>query len=218
MTNFFYFWKGAFAPYVRRHHEAEEGVYLPWVKTKAEVPAAVAESHDGLERLLKDVEQSEAEYKALLKAKAATLNEQLGDWRTTLIQRLSAMAAALRAHLDAEEGFFPRVVSLHFTEKQEQATLEKMGSASAAHVELPMIVAAMEVWATPSIRDAFLAQLSGPARYTLNSYWLPTFKKTYARALESLALEEPPPANYMPLMSVPQLALAAPVFLLCTIQ
>ena len=95
---------------------------------------------------------------------------------------------------------------------------QKMGSAGSAHIELPMVVLGMDVWATPTIKDAFIAQLSAPARYTLNSYWLSTFKKTLARALESLALEEPPPPTYMPLMSAPTLLVAAPAFLLCSIQ
>jgi hypothetical protein len=50
------------------------------------------------------------------------------------------------------------------------------------------------------------------------SPYVPTFKKTLARALESLALEDQPPASYMPSMSAPTLMVAAPVFLLCTIQ
>jgi hypothetical protein len=98
-------------------------VYIPWIKTKSpDIPAAVTESHAGLEQLLKDVEQSEAEYKALVKAKAAP--EELYDWRATLITRLGAMSEALKAHMDEEERFFPKVVSLHFTEKDQQATLE----------------------------------------------------------------------------------------------
>lgn len=205
-------------PYLRRHHEAESAIYVPWIKTKVlDMPASVTESHDGLEELLKQVEQSEADYKALVKVKAGP--EQLFEWRSTLIQRLSAMSDALKAHLNAEEQFFPRVVPLHFTENEEAAVLQRMGSTSHAHIELPMIVFGMDVWApSTSIRDAFLQKLSAPARYTLQSYWLPTYKKTLARALESLAMEEQPPPTYMPLMSVNTLLVAAPAFLLCSIQ
>lgn len=218
VANFFTYFKGAFAPYVRRHHEAEEKMYLPWIKTAkaVEIPAAVTDSHEGLEGLLKAVEQSETDYKALTKAKAGP--EQLYEWRSTLIMRLSVLGDALRTHMDEEERHLPGIVAMHFTQKQEQAVLEKMGSASTAHIELPMVCFGMDVWASPAIKDAFLAQLSAPARYTLNNYWLPTFKSTLLRALESLALEEPPPATYMPLMSAPTLIAAAPVFLLCTIQ
>ncbi len=100
-------------------------MYIPWIKTKAEIPAAVTESHGGLEQLLKAVEQSEPAYKALVKAKAAA--EALNEWRATLITRLRAVSDALQAHMDEEERFFPRIVSLHFTQKEEQATLEVGG-------------------------------------------------------------------------------------------
>lgn len=192
-------------------------MYLPWIRSKcAGIPAAVTDSHGSLENLLKAVEQSEAEYKALVKAKAGS--EQLYEWRSTLIMRLSVLGDALRSHMDEEERHLPPLVAAHFTEKQEQAVLERMGSTSTAHIELPLICFGMDVWASPSIKDAFLAQLSGPARYTLTQYWLPTFKQKMARALESLALEEKPPSTYMPLMSAPTLIAAAPVFLLCSIQ
>lgn len=58
--------------------------------------------------------------------------------------------------------------------------------------------------------------LSG--RQTLSQYWLPTFKKTLWNMLESLALEEPPPTTYVPLLSAPVLIASSPVLLLCSIQ
>jgi len=68
VTNFFYYFNTAFAPYVRRHHQAEEKVYIPWVASKAEVPAGVREGYTAIEELIQIVEQSEGEYKALEKA------------------------------------------------------------------------------------------------------------------------------------------------------
>ncbi|EKU22306.1 hypothetical protein NGA_0486800 [Nannochloropsis gaditana CCMP526] len=93
-----------------------------------------------------------------------------------------------------------------------------MSSASAAHLELPMVLLAMDVWGSPETKAAFLKKLSRAARYTLNTYWLSSYKKSVARSLESLALQEPPPTVYLPHMSVNQLLVAAPVFLLCTIS
>ena len=46
VANFFTYFKNAFALYVRRHHEAEEKVYLPWIKTRVEVPARISEDHE----------------------------------------------------------------------------------------------------------------------------------------------------------------------------
>ena len=76
----------------------------------------------------------------------------------------------------------------------------------------------MDVWGTPEIREAFLKKLSRAARYTVEKYWLSSYKKSVAKSLESLALEEPPSFTIIPHMSVNQLLVAAPVFLLCTIS
>ncbi len=275
VTNFFYYFDNAFAPYVRRHHAVEEKVYFPWVATRAEIPAAVLGGHEGMEQMIKDVEASQVEYKALVKAlgkekkavaasgagTAATTTvgapprpsegtavggvdasstsqlaeevppvvvsaveppqQQQGplyEWRATLITRLTALAECLNAHMDEEEAFFPKTIYGKFSEKEEEAIIEKMSSAKAAHMELPMVCLAMDVWGTPEIKEAFLNKLSTAARYTLNHYWLSSYRKTMSKSLESLALEEPPPSTYMPHMSVNQLLVAAPVFLLCTIQ
>jgi hypothetical protein len=89
--------------------------------------------------------------------------------------------------MDEEEKYFPPIVYQHFTQKQEEAILEasgamaslvclatpdrwralrlqKMGSASHAHVELPFVLMSMDVWATPSVKDEFMAKLSVAAK------------------------------------------------------
>lgn len=290
VTNFFYFFNTAFAPYVRRHHQVEQKIYIPWVAGKTEIPDEVRGGYDGIEELIQEVEASEAEYKSLerairkgkippasvetsvvrsdtsapstlgplsqghedIKAKnrekapdeeggpssapaslpATSLasapapspkntplsSRSLYDWRRRLIARLDRLSHHLIVHMDQEESFFPPAVLRYFSQHEEERILEQMSSASAAHLELPMVLLAMDVWGSPDTKAAFLKKLSRAARYTLNTYWLSSYKKSVARSLESLALQEPPPTVYLPHMSVNQLLVAAPVFLLCTIS
>lgn len=345
VTNFFYYFNTAFAPYVRRHHQAEKKVYVPWVASRVEVPTAVRDGYKAIEESIQKVEQSESEYKALEKAirkgklppltaadlgtstviaassttttkptttmttegvpsavnpsltpsAAASLESKpastttttttttitsttssvinvtadapssstttdvvpvsapstsahlssvsalpqlpqlsssfqlqqaeppqkqgpLYEWRSILITRLTLLSNLLTAHMDEEEAFFPPVICRHFSEKEEEKVLEQMSSASAAHLEIPMVLLAMDVWGTPEIREDFLKKLSRAARYTVEKYWLSSYKKSVAKSLESLALEEPPSFTIIPHMSVNQLLVAAPVFLLCTIS
>jgi hypothetical protein len=70
-------------------------------------------------------------------------------------------------------------------------------------------------------RKTRLADPSHPfpsLRYTLHTYWEPTFKKQNWSMLESLALEEPPPRAYVPLLGAYTLVAASPILLLCSIQ
>lgn len=282
VSNFFYYFKTAFAPFVRRHHDVEKKIYIPWVAKKAEIPEAVNTGHDLIEQMLKDVEKSEVEYKALVKAVGAgkapsrpvtpaatggtattkegsnadataappssisvssstSVSQSLPqpqttpmpttalslqplqegpfhEWRSTLITRLTVLSEHLLAHLNEEEAFFPKVVYHNYSEKEEEAILASMSSAGAAHLELPMIVLAMDVWGTPELKEEFLKKLGVAVRYTLNTYWLSSYKKSLARSLESLALQEAPTFSYIPHMSASQLMVAAPVFLLCSIM
>ena len=126
VKNFFYYFNSAFAPYVRRHHEAEEKVsvsvschpiiscnsmlapsiylsisnfqvYIPWVATRASIPDRIAADHASMDDKIKAVETSESEYKALIKAAGKTPDPQaLYEWRSTLIMRLSVMTDELR--------------------------------------------------------------------------------------------------------------------------
>ena len=73
---------------------------------------------------MKDVEQSEVEYKAILKAGKDPDKEALYGWRSTLIMRLSMLSDSLKAHMDEEEKFFPPIIHQHFTQKQEDAIVE----------------------------------------------------------------------------------------------
>lgn len=72
-----------------------------------------------------------------------------------------------------------------------------------AHIELSMIVAGLEAWATPEARETILAKrLSPVGRWTLETYWLPTYKGRNLFLLQSLMLEaEAQPTAPLPLVN-----------------
>lgn len=60
-----------------------------------EVPSKISADHASMDHFIRDVEQSEVDYKALIKANTAD-PERLYTWRSRLINRLSAMSESLR--------------------------------------------------------------------------------------------------------------------------
>jgi len=69
IRNFYAWYNEFFAPSVHHHHDVEERIFIPWMKTKAEIPDKVTADHKELLVALDGIQNLEKDFKEAAQAK-----------------------------------------------------------------------------------------------------------------------------------------------------
>lgn len=87
----------------------------------------------------------------------------------------------MEAHLQEEEENIPALLRAHFTEKENQAVVQKIiakAGLSGCRFEVPAILYAMEDWATPAFRQGFIESIPAPIRHLVFKYYIPDYQNS----------------------------------------
>lgn len=174
---------------VEEHHDAEEKIYFPWIKEKAEYPEKeFSKSHEELVAamtIIKDVCEK------ILNKKGSDCAEEI----TSLKEKIPAFNTDMRQHLKEEEQTIPAILRENFTQEEEGKIVEKIlqaGGLTMAKVFLPAVVLAIQEWATKDFYEQFLASMPPPIKHLLFKYYLPDHQTFVIPMRDAPTLDEKP--------------------------
>ena len=144
---------------VEVHHDAEEEVYFPWIKSKAEYP----EKEFGIshESLCTEMEGMKEACEAICQRRGRDCVVEIA----TLKRGVPAFVSNMRAHLREEEETIPALLRENFTREEEGEILGRIAQAGGLALTqkfLPAILLAMREWATPDAYEELCASLPPP--------------------------------------------------------
>lgn len=174
---------------VEEHHDAEEKIYFPWIKERAEYPEKeFSKSHEELMAAMMAIKETCEE---ILSKKGKDCAKEIAS----LKEKIPAFNTDMRQHLKEEEQTFPTILRENFTQEEEGATTEKIlqaGGLTLAKVFLPAVVLAMQEWATKEFYDQFIATIPPPIKHLLFKYYLPDHKSCVIPKRDAPTLDEKP--------------------------
>ena len=146
-------------PSVEEHHDAEEEVYFPWIKSKAEYPEKeFSISH---EILSAKMESMKVACEAICQRRGRDCVVEIA----TLKGSVPAFVSNMRAHLREEEETIPVLLRDNFTREEEGEIVGRIAQAGGLTLTqkfLPAILLAMREWATPDAYEELCASLPPP--------------------------------------------------------
>jgi hemerythrin-like domain-containing protein len=157
---------------VHEHHDNEEKIYFPWISTKAKIPEKYSKSHEDLVSLLDKLKET---CEVILTKKGINCDDEVKLLQETTPKFCSDMVE----HLKEEEEIIPQLLRDNFTKEEESNIVDKIvksGGLSLARNFLPMILEAMEDWATPEFYDDFMKSLPPPIRMLVINYYIPDYE------------------------------------------
>ncbi|KAL3768366.1 hypothetical protein ACHAW5_005204 [Stephanodiscus triporus] len=177
-----------FSHVVHDHHHNEELIYFPWIATKAKVPEKLSMDHEGLVKLLTEIEDV-----------CNDIDKKGGKKCQPEIKKLKGLVPAfvdeMRAHLQEEEATVPALVRDNFTQEEEDACVKKIlkkEGTSGLRMFLPSVIVAMEEWATREYIDQFLGSIPAPLRMLYTDYYLPDYETCLRPMRDAPLLESKP--------------------------
>ena len=128
---------------VHEHHDAEEKIYFPWMKTKTAIPekefsgshAELMSAMDGIKKVCTQIIDKQGED---CSAQVATLKKDIPKFD-----------ADMRAHLKEEEETVPELLRNNFTHEEEGKIVEAIlqaGGLALAKKFLPAVLLAAQEW------------------------------------------------------------------------
>ena len=128
---------------VHEHHDAEEKIYFPWMKTKTTIPEKeFSGSHAALMSAMDDIK----------KVCNQIMNKQ-GKGCSSAVKKLKEdipkFDADMRAHLKEEEETVPELLRNNFTHEEEGLIVEEIlqaGGLALAKKFLPAVLLAAQEW------------------------------------------------------------------------
>merc|ERR1719453_261200 len=107
--------------------------------------------------------------------------------------------------MNLKEAIIPQILQEYVSPEEEEAKLSKIALASIniSHIEITMIYWGItRFWASDEAKKRLLSRLSGMAKYTFETMWIPAFEGHHLHYLHQLkAEEESDPSSSMPLLS-----------------
>lgn len=174
---------------IEEHHEAEEKIYFPWLKTKTVYPE---------EKFNKDHEELVADMTVMKKACEA-ISQKKGKDCSEEIALLKSMSPTfetdMRAHLKEEEESLPGLIRDNATQEEEGAIVDKIiqgGGLAMAKKFLPAIILAMQDWATPEYYEVFCGKIPPPIRHLAFTYYVPDFENVVMVMRDAPTLDKKP--------------------------
>eukprot|EP00742_Colponemidia_sp_Colp-10_P001571 GILJ01001690.1.p1 GENE.GILJ01001690.1~~GILJ01001690.1.p1 ORF type:complete len:291 (-),score=39.83 GILJ01001690.1:173-1006(-) len=184
VQRFLQYFSKYFYPMVHGHHDVEEKIYVPWVKSRVAVPDKVCMDHKHLLDELDNIKSFEPTINVAVLAHDETAYHT--DFEK-LREAVLGLNGFMCDHLAEEEVIFPPLLKEHFTEAEEQQVIQRIVKAerSLGPIMLPWILSAMAKWGGPERVAAFFKTLPAPVRYLLRSRWQPSFEQNAHGLLHS---------------------------------
>lgn len=151
-----------FYPFVHAHHDHEEAIYVPWIKTRATMPDKVMADHVALLELMERVRSA---------GSAGSFDQLASD--------ASMMCALMLPHLEEEESITAGILQAHFTQQEEAAIVGQIMAAIPPEVSANMmcsVVMAGLRWMTDATFAEFLANVPPPVVDLIAGPWAAAYK------------------------------------------
>lgn len=174
---------------IHEHHDAEEKIYFPFIKTKTEYPE---------KEFSKDHKSLMVAMDEMLKA-CETICKKGGKGCEKEIALMKEKAVSfvkdMNAHLKEEEETIPSLLRDNFTQEEEGAIVEKIIQAGGLPMTkkfLPAVLVAMQEWATPEFYDNFKKSIPPPILHLVSKYYIPDFENVTVAMRDAPTMEKKP--------------------------
>jgi hemerythrin-like domain-containing protein len=188
------------APIIHSHHENEEGIYFPWIATKAEIPEKkMAKDHKALIELLDAIEK-------FCQAIIDKQGKKCGDEINKLKATVPPFYAEMKGHLKEEEEIVPALLRGNFTAEDEKKILQKIGKregVSGMRSFFPSVFFAMREWATPSFQEELMASLPGSFQTLIKGYFIPDYENCVIPKRDAPTLDSMPTLSKVKCCKIP---------------
>lgn len=188
LANFFIWFREYHYPNVHHHHDAEELIYFPWMRSRVALPEKLAKDHDFLIAQMDKID-SLYTHGAELDAAAtgeliAALQREWGTYKEFMVE-----------HLAEEESVVPALLRENFTIEEEAAVIDKIIQSlglTGNKLFLPLIIDAMQRWGGERKVAEFKQNIPPPILFLLDYFWTPDYLNRQKLLLHSLKADEDP--------------------------
>jgi hemerythrin superfamily protein len=174
---------------VEEHHDAEEKIYFPWIKSKTEYPEKVfSKSHEDLIAAMTVIKDACNE---ILQKEGNGCKDQVA----LLKKNVPEFETEMRAHLKEEEETIPQALRDNFTEEENDKTVEKIlqgGGFALMKKFLPAVILSTQDWATPEFYEDFIGSIPLPIKHLAIKYFIPNFENVAMTMRDAPTMEHEP--------------------------
>jgi len=177
-----------FATVIRDHHDNEEEIFFPWLATKANVPEKFSMDHEGLIKLITEIEDT------CIKVDKKGGKECQAEIRK-LKELIPPFVDEMCAHISEEETNVPALLRDKFTEEEHDACVEKIlkkEGTTGLRIFFPSIMIAMQEWASQEFVDEFFGSIPAPLRMLYTNYYLPDYETCVCPMRDAPLLDSKP--------------------------
>ena len=128
---------------VHEHHDNEEDIYFPWIKTRAVLP------HEQFSSSHEELVSNMGSIKKICNTILDKGGKDCSDEITSLKNQIRAFEVDMRAHLKEEEEVIPQLLRDNFTHEEEERVVQQIsfvGGLEFARKFLPAILLSAEEW------------------------------------------------------------------------
>jgi hypothetical protein len=147
---------------VHEHHDAEEEIFFPWIKSRTPYPERqFSQCHDDL---ISTMLQMKVACESICQKGGQNCTSEIFLLKNTIPTFVSDM----RSHLQEEEESIPSLMRRHFTEEEERKIVDKIlkaGGLALTKTFLPAILLSLQLWMTPESYDSFCKSLPLPIKH-----------------------------------------------------
>ncbi|KAI2504697.1 Hemerythrin HHE cation binding domain [Fragilaria crotonensis] len=171
---------GPFTDMIYDHHDNEEIIYFPWIKTRVDL------SHWDAEKLShghEDLMEMMARAADLCKEIIAKKGENCANELSQLQVQLRELKDFMDEHLAEEERDITPLLRAHFTQKENDEIVQeilKRGGVQSMRNLLPSILVAMQQWGSLDFFEEFWGSIPGPVRHLATNYFIPDYENCIA--------------------------------------
>jgi hemerythrin-like domain-containing protein len=185
---------------VHEHHDAEEKIYFPWMKTKTTIPEKeFSGSHVELMSAMDGIK----------KVCAQIINKQgkgCGALVAELKKDVPKFDADMRAHLKEEEETVPELLRNNFTHEEEGVIVEQIlqaGGLALAKKFLPAVLLAAQEWMSETFYADFVGSIPPPIKHLVDKYYMPDFENVVMNMRDAPTLASKPNLKRVPCCRIP---------------
>jgi iron-sulfur cluster repair protein YtfE (RIC family) len=193
VDNWFKYYTEYFYTGVHQHHDLEEKIYVPWIKSKVSyIPEKLSDDHKQLMSLLDKIKNKKKDFEWAFSHKDSVGADLAG---TELYELVKDLMDKMFLHLAEEERIFPSILKDSFSEVEHdqitQTILRTMSMREVAKT-IPITLKCMEQWATPQQIETFRAQMPPFVRFMNDSLWKKTLETKTLPLLEDIVANKKP--------------------------
>mmetsp|Transcript_29059 Transcript_29059/g.61849 ORF Transcript_29059/g.61849 Transcript_29059/m.61849 type:complete len:290 (-) Transcript_29059:99-968(-) len=174
---------------IKEHHDSEEEIYFPWIKSKAVYPEKeFSNSHDELFTELQDMKVA---CQSICKKGGTECSEEI----SLLKKKMPAFENELRAHLKEEEEMIPGLLRDNFSAEEEGAIVDKIlkaGGLTNTKKFSTAVFLALKEWASDEYYEQICSSMPKPIQYLVFSHYIPHFEKVAVVMRDAPTMKEKP--------------------------